>query len=230
MPVLECSRCNELFYSASGTNSTQCENCGGNVWRVFDDEASFDRVAARPRTSQPGDHLGIVYSDPGEAADFCARYVREGLGRGELVIAVLPETLEKQLERRLSERERAQLQVAEAGAAYTNFDPHTLIAWYEGVVQGTDANVRVLAGPDGDSAAEIAPDDWRMFEQLIHDRVHELGVTGLCLYDVPSLPGEFMSMAMRAHPLLVMRRGELLRNPEFRYDGPAPPPEQAGQA
>ena len=133
MPVLECSRCNELFYSASGINSEQCENCGGTVWRVFDDEASFDRVAARPRQSQPGDHLAIVYSDPQEAADFCARYVREGLGRGELVMAVLPETLERALEQRLSARERGQLQMAPAVTAYTDFNPHTLITWYEAV-------------------------------------------------------------------------------------------------
>jgi predicted nucleic acid-binding Zn-ribbon protein len=218
MPVLECSRCNELFYSASGTNSTRCESCGGNVWRVFDDEASFDRVAAKPRKSQPGDHLGIVYSDPQEAGDFCARYVREGLGRGEVVVAVLPETLAKALDRRLSDRERSQVQNVDPTTAYADFDPRTLIAWYEGVVQSSPAGLRVLAGPDGDSAAEIAHDDWRLFEQLIHDRVHDLGVTGLCLYDAPSLPGEFMSMAMRAHPLLVMRRGELMRNPEFRYD------------
>jgi predicted nucleic acid-binding Zn-ribbon protein len=230
MPVLECSRCNELFYSASGTNSTRCERCGGNVWRVFDDEASFDRVAARPRRSQPGDHLAVVYSDPQEAADFCAKYVREGLGRGEVVVAVLPETLAQALDRRLSDRERNQVQVADPRVAYADFDPHTLIAWYEGVVHSSDADVRVLAGPDGDSAAQISLDDWRLFEQLIHDRVHELGVTGLCVYDGPSLPGEFMSLAMRAHPLLVMRSGDLLRNPEFRYDGPAPPQAQAGQA
>jgi MEDS: MEthanogen/methylotroph, DcmR Sensory domain len=223
MPVLECSRCNELFYSASGTNSTQCETCGGHVWRVFDDEASFDRVAARPRTSQPGDHLGIVYSDPREAADFCARYVREGLGRGELVVAVLPETLAHALERLLSDRERGQVQFADPTIAYAEFDPPKLIGWYEGVVQSAGGGVRVLAGPDGDSAAQISVDDWRRFEQLIHERVHDLEVTGLCLYDAPSLPGDFMSLAMRAHPLLVMRRGELMRNPEFRYEGPASP-------
>jgi predicted nucleic acid-binding Zn-ribbon protein len=217
VPVLECSRCNELFYSASGSNSTRCEHCGGDVWRVFDDEASFDRVAARPRRSQPGDHLAIVYSDPQEAADFCVRYVREGLGRGEMVVAVLPPTLWRALEPRLSDRERSQLQLADPATAYADFDPRKLIGWYESVVKSADAGVRVLAGPDGDSAAEISAEDWRLFEHLVHERVHELGVTGLCIYDGPSLPGEFMSLAMRTHPLLVMRRGDLLRNPEFRY-------------
>lgn len=223
MPVLECSRCNELFYSASGSNATRCERCGGGVWRVFDDEASFDRVAAQPRRSQRGDHLAIVYSDPQEAADFCVRYVREGLALGELVVAVPPETLADALQRRLSGGERSQVRFEEPAAAYADFDPRRLIRWYEDIVAGTDRNVRVLAGPDGDSAAGIAPDDWRLYEQLIHDRVHELGVTGLCLYDGPSLPGEFMAMATRAHPLLVMRRGELLRNPKFRYDALAEP-------
>jgi predicted nucleic acid-binding Zn-ribbon protein len=219
MPVLECSRCNELFYSASGATGTRCERCGGNVWRVFEDEASFDRVAERPRTSQPGDHLAIVYSDPEEAADFCARYVRDGIGLGELVLGVLPETLRAALERRLSGRERNQIQLDDAANAYSDFNPRKLIAFYEGIVASAGRNVRVLAGPDGDSAASISPDDWRLFEQLLHERMHDLLVTGLCVYDGPSLPGEFMPTAMRAHPLLVRRRGELLRNPEFRYDG-----------
>jgi hypothetical protein len=220
VPVLECSRCNELFYSASGANSTQCERCGGDVWRVFEDEASFERVAARPRRSQPGDHLAIVYSDPQEAADFCARYVREGLGAGELVIGVLPETLLAALEGRLSPRERGQLQLADPKMAYADFDPHTLIAWYEGILAGADSSVRVLAGPDGDSASAISVDDWRLFEQLLHEGIHQHRVTGLCIYDGPSLPGDFIPLAMKLHPLLVHRRGELLRNPEFRYDAP----------
>jgi hypothetical protein len=221
MPVLECSRCNELFYSASGSTSTRCERCGGDVWRVFDDEASFERVAALPRRAQPGDHLAIVYSDPQEAADFCARYVREGIGLGETVVGVVPETLRRALERRLSGRELKQLQLVEAAAAYSDFDPHTLIAWFEGVVAQNDGRVRVLSGPDGDTASSISIDDWRLYEGLIHKRIHELRVTGLCVYDGPSLPGEFMSMATRAHPLLVLRRGELLRNPEFRYESVA---------
>jgi MEDS: MEthanogen/methylotroph, DcmR Sensory domain len=222
MPVLECSRCNELFYSASGSTSTRCERCGGDVWRVFDDEASFEHVAAKARSAQPGDHLAIVYSDPQEAADFCARYIREGIGLGEVVVGVLPETLRRALERRLAGRELHQLQLVDSVTAYTDFDPRTLIAWFEGVVAEAGGRVRVLSGPDGDSAASISIDAWRLYESLIHQRVHELRVTGLCLYDGPSLPGDFMPTATRVHPLLVLRRGELLRNPEFRYDGVAP--------
>ena len=45
-----------------------------------------------------------------------------------------------------------------------------------------------------------------------------LGVTALCVYDGPSLPGDFMPVAVRTHPLLVRRGGELRRNDEFRYD------------
>jgi hypothetical protein len=162
--------------------------------------------------------LAVVYSDAQEAADFCARYVREGLGAGELVIGVLPEMLHRALEKRLSARDRNQLQLAHPADAYTDFDPRTLIAWYEGVIANAGKPIRVLAGPDGDSAASISPEDWRLFEQLLHEGIHQYRVTGLCVYDAPSLPGEFMPLAMRMHPLLVHRRGELLRNPEFRYD------------
>src|SRR5919204_3352196 len=128
MPVLECSRCNELFYSASGSTATRCERCGGDVWRVFEDEANFERVAALSRRAQPGDHLAIVYSDPQEAADFCARYVREGIGLGETVVGVVPETLRRALEGRLAARELKQLQLVDAAVAYDDFDPHTLTA------------------------------------------------------------------------------------------------------
>jgi hypothetical protein len=224
LPVLECSRCNELFYSASGSTFARCERCGGEIWRIFEDEGSFDRVADLPRTSQPGDHGAIVYSDSGEAADFCVQYVREGIALGELVVGIVPQALRSALERRLSAVERAKLELEDPVRAYADFDPRRLIAWYEDLVAHSGKRVRVLAGPDADSAAKIPIEDWRLFERLIHERVHELGVTGLCVYDGPFLPGDFIPVAMRAHPLLVRRSGELRRNGEFRWDGPLADP------
>ncbi len=220
MPVLECSRCNELFYSASGSTFARCERCEGQVWRVFEDEASFDRVIEMPRAPQPGDHAAIVYSDSDEAADFCVRYVREGIGLGELVVGIVPGSLRAAFERRLSSRERLQLELGDPAATYAYFDPRGLIAWYEDVVANAGKRVRVLAGPDADCAARIPIEDWRLFEQLIHERAHALGVTALCVYDGPLLPGDFIPVAMRAHPLLVHRNGELRRNGEFRWQKP----------
>lgn len=220
MPVLECSRCNELFYSASATRSTSCERCGGAIWRVFDAEGSFDRVAELPRSAQPSDHAAIVYSDANRAADFCLTYAREGLERGERVVAVLPETLLSAVARRLGPAERAQIEFADAGLAYSDFDPERLVDWYEDLVRAGEEPVRVLAGPDGDAAAEIGLEPWRTFERLVHQRVHELGATALCVYDGPALPGDFMHVAMRVHPLIVGNAGELHRNDEFRWERP----------
>jgi hypothetical protein len=221
LPVLECSRCNELFYSASGSTFARCERCGGERWRVFEDEGSFDRVIELPRATQPGDHSAIVYSDSSEAADFCVRYVREGIALGELVVGIVPRVLRASLEGRLAATERGKLRLEDPEKAYADFDPRKLIAWYEDLVAHSGQRVRVLAGPDADSAARIPIEDWRLFEGLIHERVHELGVTALCVYDGPFLPGEFIPIATRTHPLLVRRSGDLLRNGEFRWDGAA---------
>ncbi len=90
--------------------------------------------------------------------------------------------------------------------------------------------VRVLAGPDADCAAGIPIEDWRLFEQLIHERAHALGVTALCVYDGPLLPGDFIPVAMRAHPLLVRRNGELRRNGEFRWEPSSRRPASARPA
>jgi hypothetical protein len=57
----------------------------------------------------------------------------------------------------------------------------------------------------------------------VHQRVHELGATALCVYDGPALPGDFMHVAMRVHPLIVGNAGDLHRNDEFRWE----PPDQA---
>jgi hypothetical protein len=220
VPVLECSRCNELFYSASATRAASCERCGGSTWRVFDAEASFDRVIGLPREPQPADHLAIVYSDSTRAADFCLGFARDGLERGEQVVAVLPAPLRDAVEARLGPAERERLHFEDAGQAYADFDPERLTRWYEDLVTGAGAPVRVLAGPDGEAAAAIGLEPWRTFERLVHERIYELGVTALCVYDGPSLPGDFMQVAMRVHPLIVGRGGELRRNGEFRYDAP----------
>jgi len=220
VPVLECSRCNELFYSASVARFASCERCGGATWRVFDGEASFDRVIELPRAPQPADHLAIVYSDTGRAADYCVAYTREGMDRGERVVAVLPGGLHAAVERRLGPAERVQVQFEDSAEAYADFDPERLASWYEGLVDAAGAPVRILAGPDGDAAAEIGLEPWRSFERLVHERVYNLGVTALCVYDGPELPGDFMHVAMRTHPLIVGHAGELRRNGEFRYDAP----------
>ena len=219
MPVLECARCNEMFYSASGSTFARCERCGAGVWRVFEDESSFDRVAATPRRIQPADHAAIVYSDSEEAAAFCGRYVREGLDRDEFVVAVLPEPLRTALDGRLSRRQRGQLRLEEPAVAYGDFEPRRAVAWYEDMMEQADRPMRLLAGPDGDAAARISLPDWRLFERMVHERIVDLGVTVLCVYDGPSLPAEFIPVASTVHPLLVQRGGELRRNEEFEWDG-----------
>ena len=176
----------------------------------------MDRAASAP---QPGDHAAIVYSDSNEAADFCVRYVREGIGLGELVVGIVPRALG------LARAPAVEPPSAPAGARGSRdrlrrLRPTRADRLVRGR-RGACRTARTGAGGTGRRLRRAIPiEDWRLFEQLIHERAHALGVTALCVYDGPLLPGDFIPVAMRAHPLLVRRNGELRRNGEFRWEKP----------
>ena len=124
MPVLECSRCNELYYSAHGSTELSCDACGGGAWRVFEDEVSLARVAGLPRVAQPGDHGVLVYTEEHDAAEFCVRYLEEGIARGERLIVALPEELRGEVIGRLGPAAMENAVVLESERLYgPDFDP-----------------------------------------------------------------------------------------------------------
>ena len=80
--------------------------------------------------------------------------------------------------------------------------------------------MRLLCAPDVESVARVDLDDWRRYERLAHDRILELAVTALCVYDGRKLPMGFPPLAIEGHPLLSRNAAELKRNPDFRYASP----------
>jgi hypothetical protein len=219
LPVLECSRCNELYYSAHGSTDLSCDACGGRAWRVFEDEVSFPRVSELPRTFQPGDHGVLLYTDDDEAAAFCCRYLQEGVERGERLVIAVPAELRRVLIAGLGAGAMESAVVFDVERLYgPSFDPEATVREYDQLVKQLDRPARLLSGPDGEYAASIDPDVFRRYERVAHELVLDLGATALCVYDGGRLPMSFSPVAIDAHPLISRNGGDLCRNGDFRYE------------
>ena len=218
MPVLECSRCNELYYSAHGSMELACDVCEGGTWRLFEDEVSFARVSGLARRPQPGDHAALVYTDPHDAVAFCASYVADGLSHGEQPIVAVPKVLRDELLSRLPREQLDGVLVVDPEEMYgPEFDPERVVQDFAQTVRDLGRPARLLCGIASDTAAEIKPEQWRLYERTAHDLVLELGLTVLCVYDGRRLPVWFSPVAVETHPLISRAGGELQRNPGFRY-------------
>ena len=218
MPVLECARCSELYYSAHGSTELSCDACGGHTWRVFEDEVSFTRVSGIPRSFQPSDHAVLLYTEETQAAEFCSHYLREGFGRGERLIVALPAELRDQVLNRLPSGAAKRASVVDAKSIYgRSFDADATGRQYAELVRAEDRPARLVCGPDDESAAGIDVDEWRRYERIAHELALELKATALCVYDGRRLPIAFSRVAVETHPLISRGGGELRRNSDFRY-------------
>jgi len=219
LPVLECSRCNELYYSAHGSTEQSCDACDGRAWRMFEDEVSFARVSALPRTFQPGDHGVLLYTDDVEAVAFCSRYLQEGVERGERLVIAVPAELRRAVIATLGAAAMESAIVLEAERLYgPGFDPEATAREYDQLIKQLDGPTRILSGPDGECAAGIDPEVFRHYERVAHELVLDLGATALCVYDGHRLPMAFSPVAIDKHPLISRNGGHLCRNSDFRYE------------
>jgi DcmR-like sensory protein len=217
MPVLECARCNELYYSAHGSTELSCDACGGNVWRIFEDEVSFARVAGLPRDMQPGDHAALVYTDHAEAAGLCARFLEQGLERGELTLAVIPEALRAEVEHRLGPELSQRVDWRRPADLYREFSPREVAERFAEAARSSDRPLRLLSGPDAEAARAIDVDAWREYERIAHDLTLDLHALVLCIYHARSLPMAFSPVAIETHPLVSRGGDQLSSNPDFDY-------------
>jgi hypothetical protein len=218
MPVLECSRCNELYYSANGSTELSCDVCDGHVWRLFEDEVSFARVSGLEREPQRGDHAVLLYTDTSDGVDFCARYLRQGIARDERPVLAVPAPLRSELLDRLSPEEVSTAVVLDAEQIYgAGFEAERCAHGYAQIARDLGCPVRVVCGPDGDAGAGMDIDEWRRYERLAHEIILGLDATVLCVYDGRQLPIGFSPVAVETHPLISRGGGELQRNADFRY-------------
>jgi DcmR-like sensory protein len=214
MPVFECSRCNEMTYSASGGAAVPCANCGSERQRVID--GYFDQARHSDRSVSAGDHALLVCDHRGEATSFCTRFLAEGVERGERVVSALPAELTESVKAALSPEVESAVQWNEPRDFYADFDADRVASTYEGLIVDVPRTTRVLAGLDRDCADGVDPEDLARYEAIAHDIITRLGANVLCVYDSGSLRPELIDVAVRGHGLSV-KNGAVRRNERFKY-------------
>ena len=215
MPIFECARCNEMTYSASMGAETACERCGSERQRVI--EGDFDQARRRLRTLEAGDHATLVYDSPAKVAPFCARFVTDGVNAGERVVTGLQPDLREAVAALLEPEIELAIEWETPGSIYGDFDADRVAATYEDLIENEERPTRILAGFDEESAEGVSPSELARYEVKAHAVVTRLGATVVCVFDVRSLPPEFIDVAGRQHGLEVGEDGGVRRNERFEY-------------
>ena len=215
MPIFECSRCNEMTYSASfGATVPPCDRCGSGRQRVI--EGDFDQARRSLRPLDSGDHAELVYDDLDAAAPFCARFLTDGVRADDRVIAGLQPDLREAVCALLEADVELAVEWSTPGALYGDFDADRVAATYEALIAEEPRRTRILAGLDAESAAGVEPDEFARYETVAHSVITAHGATVVCVFDSSSLPPEFVNVSARRHPLSV-EDGAVRRNEQFEY-------------
>ncbi len=214
MPIFECSRCNEMTYSASFGVFFACAGCGSERRRVVD--GGFDEARRMQRPLAAGDHASLVYDDPATVAPFCARFLTDGVIAGERVVAGLQEDLSEAVAALVAPDVELMVEWRDPQAIYGDFDADRVAAMYDALIRAEARTTRILAGPDAASVEGVSADEFARYEALSHAIITEYGATVVCLYDASSLPDAFVEVSARRHPLAV-DDGGARRNERFEY-------------
>jgi hypothetical protein len=214
MPIFECSRCNEMTYSASAGVQAACPRCGSKRHRVV--EGDFEAARRGMRELGEGDHATLVYDDDGHVAPFCARFLTDGVNAGERVLAGLKPELREAVCGLLASDVELTVEWEEPGSIYGDFDADRVAATYEALVADESRTTRILAGLDEECADGVDSAELARYEEKAHEIITARGATVVCLYDTRSLPPSFVDVAARRHGLAV-EDGAVRRNERFEY-------------
>ena len=214
MPIFECSRCNDMTYSAFSGAAQACAQCGATTLRTI--EGAFAEARDSLRDLAPGDHATLIYDDARAVAPFCARYLTEGVDAGERVVAALGDDLRAAVTTLLAPDVAVVVDWHEASDIYGDFDPDRVAASYEERIAAEPRTTRILAGLDGACAAGVEPAEFDRYERLSHRIVTARGANAVCLYDARVLSAAFLEVAAHRHTLAVVD-GVVRRNERFEY-------------
>lgn len=217
MPVFECSRCNNLTYSASRFTTLTCAVCGGARHRVLDHAFSFDDARSQPRDIVHGDHCCLSYDDAESVAPLVAAILRRGLADGARVIAYPPRALRARVEATLTPEESARIDWHLPEAVYgDDFDADRVIEEFRAIADATDGPVYVIGGADRPHTDVCSLETFRDFERRATALGSEVGMVIGCLYDRTIQPDEVIGASAETHPLAASH-GALRRNVDFVF-------------
>lgn len=201
-----------MAYSAYGGVPHACGRCGNATLRIID--GAFDQARRAERDLAPGDHAMLAYDDSDEVAGFCSRFLEEGVGLGDRVVAAIPGDLGGKVRALLSDDVADSVDWHETRTIYGDYDADRIAGLYDEIIDGEDRVVRILSGPDRSDTMTLEELD--RCERLAHEVVIDRGAIAVCLFDSGLMPPEFMDLAARRHTLAVAE-GAVRRNEQFEY-------------
>jgi MEDS: MEthanogen/methylotroph, DcmR Sensory domain len=217
MPVFECSRCNNLTYSASRFALLVCDVCGSNRQRILEHAFSFAEAREEPRELGPGDHCCLTYGTTDEAVPHCLRFIRDGIAAGARVFSHVPDALEPAIRESLRPDEDELVDWGPAEEIYgLDFDPDGVVARFVAAAETEPRTVYVLGGPARPLETIVSADGYRRYERLATEATTATGMVVLCLLDRSRHATEHLSGCDETHPLAVAGDG-IRRNERFVY-------------
>ena len=213
MPIFECSRCNDMTYSAHAGAGSECLRCGSVRLRCV--EGAFEEARRGARELCPGDHATVVFDEPGEIAATCARFLEDGIVGGERVLACVSSGLREAVEDELRAA-APDVEWQDPGAVYADFDADRVAAGYDDLIANEPRTTRILAGVDMECLDGVEPEQFDRYERAGHEIIIARGATVLCAYDASSLSPELLEVGARRHSLEYVG-GAPRRNERFQY-------------
>jgi DNA-directed RNA polymerase subunit RPC12/RpoP len=222
MPIFECSRCNEMTYSSSKTNSAPCPECGAERKRLVSDAASFAEAKQIPRAVSYGDHSIAIFDEFGQVADLALGFILHGRSVGALVMAALPQELEDMILEHLEDEEIASIAWEPPSDSYgPMFSPETVVTRFREIAELEPRPVYVLGCADEPIQDFTSLEGWVQYERMAHEVAVERGMTVLCLYDARLHDSRMLEAGLKTHGLAADETNRILRNEAFDYEPPA---------
>ncbi len=174
----------------------------------------------------PGDHLCCIYSDDEERRRLLARFLHDGLERGEKVVYVADETTVDEVFSFIDSarfsittlRERGQLVILHSQEAYVRagaFDPAEMISLLRVLCEAARKEGYTALRVTGEASWVFRglPGSHRLmeYEALVNDFFPGSNCIALCQYDRRRFPPELLQQVLATHPFIVFG-GEVRQN------------------
>lgn len=191
--------------------------------------AAVDRTGKPMNSLAPFAHEALFYRDEDGFLSGTARFVADGVDRGEPVLVAVPEESISPLRARLGAvaDQVHFIDMTEAGRNPGRIIPGVLMAFSA----STQRRFRVVGQPIWPGRTELEYPACVQHEALINTAFEERQGVILCPYDATALPGHVLENAWRTHPVVIdgERRvaSEWYTDPAALadvYNVPLPPP------
>ncbi len=183
----------------------------------------------------PFAHEALFYRDEENFLVSTARFVADGVDRGEPVLVAVPEPKITQLRSRLGDRaDRVHfIDMTEAGRNPGRIIPGVLMAFSAAMPQ---QRVRMVGEPIWPGRSDLEYPACVQHEALINTAFEGRQVVILCPYDAGALPEHVLEDARRTHPLVIDRSQRIASrwytdpaDLAHIYNVPLPPPPASAE-